>query len=256
MARRRWVRVAAIVISLLIVMAASGWVWLKSRSGLEWQRKQLLQKARAVVPGRDLARRERQGGGEIVLRNVVVRDREKREAVSIAEVRLRVDLTGLLAERIDAERIVLVSPRIRAARGRSGAWNLSELAVPAAPRAGAAPWPLDVSTLAIHGGSIEVLQDDGSKVSIDHLELDASLHAHQPAWNLELRSAAATVSSNQRALQVSAQGHAASNGERVEVRADLQAPGGALTIEGTLGAESDLTAAASRLDLRALGFDI
>src|SRR5262249_21793747 len=60
----------------------------------------------------------------------------------------------------------------------------------------------------------------------------------------------------ERTLALTGHGRASSEGERIQLLAEAQSPRGTLTVEGTLGGESDLTAMVKQLDLRLLGFDM
>jgi uncharacterized protein involved in outer membrane biogenesis len=63
----------------------------------------------------------------LVMRNVVLRDRQGTEVVHLDEVRLGYDLTTLLTRRLVVHRVHLVRPRVALVQDPAGPWNLSRV---------------------------------------------------------------------------------------------------------------------------------
>src|SRR5215470_7823301 len=63
----------------------------------------------------------------LVLRDVVLRDREGLEVAHLDEIRLRYDLTRLLAKRLVVQHIHLVHPQATLVQEAAGQWNLSRV---------------------------------------------------------------------------------------------------------------------------------
>jgi hypothetical protein len=250
--RRKLVWIAASVLAVIVLVVVIGWGWLRSRAGQEWERKRLVERARATIPGFDVERLEQKSDGEIVLHNVVIRDREGRDAVRIAEVRLRVDLYKLTSQKLDADRIAIVSPRVQMARGRSGQWNLSELVVPQRVDAGAGPMTVDIRAFEIQGGAVDVALDDGTTLHAADITLSSAVHER----SLDLRAAAATIAHGERRLSLDGSGHVTADGDQLKIHADAQMGAGTMTLDGTAGAQYELSARVHDLDLRSLGLDV
>src|SRR5882672_9616796 len=69
----------------------------------------------------------------LVMRDVVLRDRQGTEVVHLEEVRLGYDLTTLLTKRLVVQRVHLVRPQATLVQDPAGQWNLSRVLSPASP---------------------------------------------------------------------------------------------------------------------------
>ena len=75
----------------------------------------------------------------LVMRDVVLRDRQGTEVAHLDEVRLGYDLTALLTKRLVVQRVHLVRPRVTLVQDPAGLWNLSRVLSPASPAIAPAP---------------------------------------------------------------------------------------------------------------------
>jgi autotransporter translocation and assembly factor TamB len=102
----------------------------------------------------------------LVLRDVVLRDREGREVAHLDEVRLGYNLTTLLAQRLVVQYVHVVHPQATLVQDAAGQWNLSRVLAPAASsssppapeRATRRGWPiaLTVEHVQIQDGEVDL----------------------------------------------------------------------------------------------------
>lgn len=95
----------------------------------------------------------------LVVRDLLVRDRQGVPVVQIAEARLRYDLLALLAKRLVLHEVQLVRPSARLSQAPDGSWNLAALlpaAAPVAPPAAGLPLALAIERLQIHDGTLDL----------------------------------------------------------------------------------------------------
>src|SRR5262245_49172667 len=92
----------------------------------------------------------------LVMRDVILRDRQGTEVVHLDEVRLGYDLMALLTKRLVVQHVHLVRPRVTLVQDPAGLWNLSRVLSPASP---ASPPPAPEHT-AREGLPIAVVVED------------------------------------------------------------------------------------------------
>ena len=108
----------------------------------------------------------------LVLRAVVLRDRQGVEVVHLDEVRLMYDLTKLLTKRLVIHRIDIVHPQARLVQESEGTWNLSHVLLPSpepAPASGGGPpIAIVVEDVQLHDGQIALMT--AALPGVQHLE--------------------------------------------------------------------------------------
>src|SRR5262249_47976879 len=115
----------------------------------------------------------------LVLRNIVLHDRQGAEIAHLDEVRLEYDLKKLLTKRLVIHRIDIVHPQITLVQESEGTWNLNRVLLPSpepapAPAVGAGPpVAIIVEDVQLHDGQVALTT--ATLPGIQHL---ANVQAH------------------------------------------------------------------------------
>jgi autotransporter translocation and assembly factor TamB len=249
---RKLVKGLLYLVLVLVVVVVATLLWLRRPSGLDFLRRQVLQRTASIVPGLGLERIEGDLTRTLALHGVVLNDRFGGPCLRVQRIAVRYQLARLLRGVIAVEELELDRPELLVRPSRSGALNLAELVVPSKeekPPSGPTTLRLALSRLVLRGGRVELGGATGPLL-VEGLELDLGVEGGIKDAALELRRLAARVRlPDGRRLQGSVSGRAAIDAERLEAK--LAARAGGLLPSGELALELSASGPHSRVKLGA-----
>lgn len=184
--RRRilhWVLVAISLVTALVVVALLllHTDWARDKIRLEIQ-SQLQKRIHGTVV---IGKLEGDMLDDIVLRDIVVRDRFGQEAVKIGRLRLDYKVRPLLNHHFHAEKLEIDKLEIAARRGPDGKPILADLWIEEPPKEGP-QWSVTLEDVRI-GGALDLEQAGGAVERFTQVAVDGALRLRQEGTELDLR---------------------------------------------------------------------
>jgi hypothetical protein len=168
----KWVkRIAIAIVALIAFVIIGGALFTRSSKGHDLERKEIeAQLDNLFTGGGSVGSVEGSPFGELVVRDVVIRDAARRPAISVRELRVRANLFDLLHKRVSLTKVALDGVDVELPAGA-----LAHLMKPRppSPPSTSAPWTIELSHVAI--GRAHVFIDTRTPrfgaIDLDALEL-------------------------------------------------------------------------------------
>jgi hypothetical protein len=169
-ARRRIVRVALGLVGVVVAAIAAAVIVLHTDWGREQVRVRLEdQLGKVFVGGASVGKIEGSPFGELVARDVVIRDPAGGPAITAKTVRIRLAILPLISKEARLSTVIVDGAEVNLERDEHGDLRVAHLLRPG-PKTG---WSADLPDIRIHGGHVAYDTGRGERVNLDGVELKA-----------------------------------------------------------------------------------
>jgi autotransporter translocation and assembly factor TamB len=251
---RRWLRRLGYVLggtlALVLVLIALVVVALRTDGGRELIRQQAEKFLAKTLNGEvTIGRLDGALPGEVVLVDVVVKDRTGRTLATFPRLEATLELEDLLVKTIHLRRVVMTAPTIAVTQRPDGLWDVMDLLPPSDPNAEPFSWRIEVDKARLDGGVIRVTPLGKLPIDVAGLEVSLGMEMEGEELEVELRRVAALWLG--RALPVDLAGKLRKRGDKLTADGVRLAVGGSRVVVQRLDLDGAVLDARAVLDLRA-----
>ncbi len=179
----RWIlRISLALAALAIVAVVAALVFVNTDRGRELVRAEIEAQLRhVIVGGASIGKLEGNPLGELTLRDVVIDGPDRRPAIRVGTLRVRIGLLALIHQHVRLDELIVDELDVALERDARGRLKIADLVRPSKPDASPSSWSIDVVAFSVQRAHV-MIESGASAIGMANLDdLAITGDAHLPA---------------------------------------------------------------------------